>query len=132
MSCCFYICKISCHFLWLVLNLFFNAAYVIILFFSPPCFSLQDSYLVYILNELAGNSFMVFCSTCNNTQRTALLLRNLGFTAIPLHGQMSQVWAYPTERNRQESCLLGNGLYHTESQLPCRRSISQLVDWTDP
>ncbi|XP_074866894.1 putative ATP-dependent RNA helicase DDX47 isoform X2 [Carettochelys insculpta] len=50
----------------------------------------KDSYLVYILNELAGNSFMIFCSTCNNTQRTALMLRNLGFTAIPLHGQMSQ------------------------------------------
>ncbi|EEC15254.1 DEAD box ATP-dependent RNA helicase, putative [Ixodes scapularis] len=33
---------------------------------------------------------MVFCSTCSNTQRTALLLRNLGFTAIPLHGQMGQ------------------------------------------
>ncbi len=47
-------------------------------------------YLVYILNELAGNSFMVFCNTCSNTQRIALLLRNLGFTAIPLHGQMSQ------------------------------------------
>uniref|UniRef100_A0A8D0GG76 Probable ATP-dependent RNA helicase DDX47 n=1 Tax=Sphenodon punctatus TaxID=8508 RepID=A0A8D0GG76_SPHPU len=56
--------------------------------FLPSKF--KDSYLVYILNELAGNSFMIFCSTCNNTQRTALLLRNLGFTAIPLHGQMSQ------------------------------------------
>ena len=52
---------------------------------------LQDVYLVYILNELAGNSFMVFCSTCANTQRVALMLRNLGMTAIPLHGQMSQV-----------------------------------------
>ncbi|CAH1795717.1 unnamed protein product [Owenia fusiformis] len=50
----------------------------------------KDCYLVYILNELAGNSFMVFCSTCANTQRVALMLRNLGFTAIPLHGQMSQ------------------------------------------
>lgn len=47
-------------------------------------------YLVHILNEMAGNSFMIFCSTCNNTIRTALLLRNLGFTAVPLHGQMSQ------------------------------------------
>ncbi|XP_077133936.1 putative ATP-dependent RNA helicase DDX47 isoform X2 [Ranitomeya variabilis] len=56
--------------------------------FIPSKF--KDSYLVYILNELAGNSFMIFCSTCNNTQRVALLLRNLGFTAIPLHGQMSQ------------------------------------------
>ncbi|XP_077992451.1 putative ATP-dependent RNA helicase DDX47 [Glandiceps talaboti] len=50
----------------------------------------KDVYLVYILNELAGNSFMVFCSTCNNTQRVALMLRNLGLTAVPLHGQMSQ------------------------------------------
>ncbi|XP_041363605.1 probable ATP-dependent RNA helicase DDX47 [Gigantopelta aegis] len=50
----------------------------------------KDVYLVYILNELAGNSFIVFCSTCANTQRVALMLRNLGFTAIPLHGQMSQ------------------------------------------
>lgn len=50
----------------------------------------KDLYLVYILNELAGNSFIIFTNTCNNTQRVALLLRNLGFTAIPLHGQMSQ------------------------------------------
>ncbi|XP_050311179.1 probable ATP-dependent RNA helicase DDX47 [Anthonomus grandis grandis] len=50
----------------------------------------KDVYLVHILNELAGNSFMIFCSTCNNTIRTALMLRNLGFTAVPLHGQMSQ------------------------------------------
>lgn len=39
---------------------------------------------------MAGNSFMIFCSTCNNTIRTALMLRNLGFTAVPLHGQMGQ------------------------------------------
>ncbi|KAH3884342.1 probable ATP-dependent RNA helicase DDX47 [Dreissena polymorpha] len=50
----------------------------------------KDVYLVYILNELAGNSFMVFCATCANTQRVALMLRNLGLMAIPLHGQMSQ------------------------------------------
>jgi len=54
---------------------------------------IQDVHLVYLLNELAGNSFMVFCDTCANTQRVALMLRNLGFTAIPLHGQMSQVLA---------------------------------------
>ncbi|XP_051904156.1 probable ATP-dependent RNA helicase DDX47 [Hippocampus zosterae] len=50
----------------------------------------KDCYLVSILNELAGNSFIIFCSTCNCAQRVALLLRNLGITAIPLHGQMSQ------------------------------------------
>lgn len=56
--------------------------------FIPAKF--KDSYLVYILNELAGNSFMIFCGTCNTTQRLAYMLRNLGFTAIPLNGQMSQ------------------------------------------
>lgn len=50
----------------------------------------KDVYLVHILNELAGNSFMIFCSTCNNTVRTALMLRALGMGAVPLHGQMSQ------------------------------------------
>uniref|UniRef100_A0A0B7ACX2 RNA helicase n=1 Tax=Arion vulgaris TaxID=1028688 RepID=A0A0B7ACX2_9EUPU len=50
----------------------------------------KDVYLVHILTELAGNTFIIFTSTCNNTQRLALMLRNLGFKAIPLHGQMSQ------------------------------------------
>ncbi|XP_017785599.1 PREDICTED: probable ATP-dependent RNA helicase DDX47 [Nicrophorus vespilloides] len=50
----------------------------------------KDVYLVHLLNEMAGNSFIIFCGTCNNTIRAALMLRNLGFTAVPLHGQMSQ------------------------------------------
>lgn len=50
----------------------------------------KDVYLVHILNEMSGNSFMIFCSTCNNTVRTALMLRALGLAAVPLHGQMSQ------------------------------------------
>lgn len=56
--------------------------------FVPQKF--KDCYLVSIMNDLAGNSFMIFCGTCNNVQRVALLLRHLGFNAIPLHGQMSQ------------------------------------------
>merc|ERR1719350_844611 len=50
----------------------------------------KEFYLVHILNELAGNSFMIFCSTCSATLRLSLMLRSLGFTAIPLNGQMSQ------------------------------------------
>ncbi|XP_063727116.1 probable ATP-dependent RNA helicase DDX47 [Symsagittifera roscoffensis] len=50
----------------------------------------KDCYLVYLVNELQGQSVIIFCATCANTQRVALLLRNLGFTAIPLHGQMNQ------------------------------------------
>ena len=56
--------------------------------FIPQKF--KECYLVYILNELAGNSFMIFCSTCANTTRISIMLRNLGLNAISLHGQMSQ------------------------------------------
>merc|ERR1712212_128848 len=51
---------------------------------------LKEIYLVHIINEMAGNSFIIFSSTCNGTLKLALILRNLGFTAIPLNGQMSQ------------------------------------------
>lgn len=50
----------------------------------------KDVYLCFVLNEMAGNSFMVFVATCEHAQRVALMLRNLGFGAIPLHGKMSQ------------------------------------------
>merc|ERR1712109_381575 len=50
----------------------------------------KDVYLVHLVKEMAGNSFIIFCSTCNATLKLALMLRNLGFTAIPLNGQMSQ------------------------------------------
>ena len=47
-------------------------------------------YLVWLLNDLAGASCIVFCATYLNALRVALMLRHLGFTAVPLHGQMSQ------------------------------------------
>ncbi|KAJ8661927.1 hypothetical protein O0I10_002258 [Lichtheimia ornata] len=50
----------------------------------------KDCYLVYLLNELAGNSTIIFTRTCNDTQKIAVMLRSLGFAAIPLHGQMLQ------------------------------------------
>lgn len=53
----------------------------------------QEAYLVYILNEMAGQTAIVFCATCASTMKTALMLRQLGFGAVPLHGQMSQVGA---------------------------------------
>ncbi|EDN02199.1 ATP-dependent rRNA helicase RRP3 [Histoplasma capsulatum] len=50
----------------------------------------KDIYLVYLLNEYAGQSAIVFTRTVNETQRLAILLRALGFGSIPLHGQLSQ------------------------------------------
>ncbi|KAJ1960564.1 ribosomal RNA processing protein [Dispira parvispora] len=52
-------------------------------------FKRKDCYLVYLLNEFAGNSTIVFARTCNEVLRLTLLLRNLGFHAIPLHGQLT-------------------------------------------
>ncbi|XP_024522138.1 DEAD-box ATP-dependent RNA helicase 10 isoform X2 [Selaginella moellendorffii] len=50
----------------------------------------KDCYFVFLLNEMAGSTAMVFTRTCDSTRRLALILRSLGFGAIPISGQMSQ------------------------------------------
>ena len=50
----------------------------------------KDTYLIYLVNEFAGKSIIIFTRTVWETQRVAVLLRTLGFGAIPLHGQLSQ------------------------------------------
>ncbi|KAH7310553.1 P-loop containing nucleoside triphosphate hydrolase protein [Stachybotrys elegans] len=50
----------------------------------------KDTYLIYLVNEFAGKSTIIFTRTVWETQRVAILLRTLGFGAIPLHGQLSQ------------------------------------------
>lgn len=44
-------------------------------------FKMKDSYLAYVLNELAGQSVIVFAHTCAHAQKLAVMLRNLGFPA---------------------------------------------------
>lgn len=51
----------------------------------------RECYLVYLLNEFAGQTSILFVSTCINALKTTLMLRNLGFEAITIHGQMSQM-----------------------------------------
>ncbi|KAK5135252.1 ribosomal RNA processing protein [Meristemomyces frigidus] len=50
----------------------------------------KDIYLIYLLHEFTGQSCILFTRTVNETQRLAFLLRALGRSAIPLHGQMNQ------------------------------------------
>lgn len=50
----------------------------------------KDLYLIHLLNENIGHPTIIFTRTVNETQRIAILLRTLGFGAIPLHGQLSQ------------------------------------------
>ncbi len=55
----------------------------------PPCTSLS-SPLPHQTTELAGSTSIIFTRTCDSTRKIALTLRNLGFGAVPIHGQMSQ------------------------------------------
>ena len=56
--------------------------------FIPQKF--KDIYLVAILQEFAGQTCILFTRTVHETQRLSFLLRALGRSAIPLHGQMPQ------------------------------------------
>ena len=50
----------------------------------------KDVYVAWLVNEFASKSMIIFTRTVNETQRIAILLRALGYGAIPLHGQLSQ------------------------------------------
>lgn len=50
----------------------------------------KDLYLIHVLNELAGQTGIIFTRTVNEAQRVSILLLKLGFSAIPIHGQLSQ------------------------------------------
>ncbi|KAF8559836.1 DEAD-domain-containing protein [Imleria badia] len=50
----------------------------------------KDVHLIYLANELASNSIIVFTRTVHDAQRLSIILRTLGFPAVPLHGQLSQ------------------------------------------
>ncbi|KAI0441517.1 DEAD-domain-containing protein [Xylaria telfairii] len=56
--------------------------------FIPHAF--KDFYLIYLLNEFVGRSTIIFTRTVFEAQRLSILIRHLGFKAIPLHGQLSQ------------------------------------------
>lgn len=55
-----------------------------------PCSAHTDSVAALSLAELAGSTSIIFTRTCDSTRKIALTLRNLGFGAVPIHGQMSQ------------------------------------------
>ncbi|KAI4959189.1 ribosomal RNA processing protein [Alternaria arbusti] len=53
-------------------------------------FKWKDLYLIHLLNDNIGHPTIIFTRTVNETQRISILLRTLGFGAIPLHGQLGQ------------------------------------------
>ena len=53
-------------------------------------FKYRDVYLVSLLNDHTGKSTIVFCAKRLAALRVCYMLRNLGFAAIPLTGNMTQ------------------------------------------
>ncbi|PSR94076.1 hypothetical protein PHLCEN_2v4504 [Hermanssonia centrifuga] len=50
----------------------------------------KDVNLIHLANSLAQNSIIIFTRTVHDAQRLSIILRTLGFPAVPLHGQLSQ------------------------------------------
>lgn len=68
-------------------------------------FKYKEAYLVHLLNEKAGNTAIIFCSTCVSTIKLALTLRNLGVGAVSLNGKMSQVDVFDFIEKHCIDCL---------------------------
>lgn len=50
----------------------------------------KDIWLVYVLNRFVGQTGIIFTRTVNEAQRLSILLKSLGFSAVSIHGQLSQ------------------------------------------
>lgn len=50
----------------------------------------KDATLVYMLNELAGKSLIVFVNTKDEGTRIPMMLESLGFSCVPINGNMTQ------------------------------------------
>lgn len=75
--------------------------------FIPAKF--KDCYLAFIMAEFNAASSIIFVSTCYASIRVALFLRNLGFTAVPINGKMSQgkrLGALAKFKSGERSCLV--------------------------
>lgn len=81
----------------------------------------KDTYLVHMLNDKAGNSFIVFASTCVGAERITRMLRNLGMSAVSLHGQMNQskrLGALNKFRAKQRSILVATDVASRGLDIP--------------
>jgi len=58
------------------------------LIFIP--YKYKEAYLAHYLMEKAGNTIIVFCGRRADAVKLSLMLRELGLSAVALHGQMSQ------------------------------------------
>lgn len=50
----------------------------------------KEIWLVHVLNKFAGQTGIIFTRTVNEAQKISIMLKSLGFSAVPIHGQLSQ------------------------------------------
>ncbi|XP_042880048.1 probable ATP-dependent RNA helicase DDX47 [Penaeus japonicus] len=96
-----------------------------------PC-KHKHMYLAYILNEIGNVSVIIFCATQLSTMKTALILRNLGFTAIPLHGKMTQnkrLGALNKFKAKERSILLATDVASRGLDIP---SVDYVINFDVP
>lgn len=92
----------------------------------------KDLYLIHVLNELAGQTGIIFTRTVNEAQRVSILLRKLGFSAIPIHGQLSQqarLAALNKFRARSRSLLVASDVASRGLDIP---SVDLVVNFDLP
>ena len=85
-----------------------------------PC-KHKHIYLAHLLNEIGSCSVIIFCATRMSTLKTALMLRNLGFTAIPLYGKMTQnkrLGALNKFKSKERSILLATDVASRGLDIP--------------
>lgn len=93
---------------------------------------LKDCYLTYMVNEMAGKSMIIFTGTCVATQRIALMLRNLGFPAVPIHGQLTQakrLGALNMFKSGERNILIGTDVASRGLDIP---SVDVVINYDLP
>jgi ATP-dependent RNA helicase DDX47/RRP3 len=95
----------------------------------------KDCYLAYLMDDFKGQTSILFCGTCNNALRTTLLLRNLGFDAICLHGQLSQekrLGALTRFKSGQRNILVATDVASRGKKIPLTTSSPLSLFKTSP
>eukprot|EP00210_Caulerpa_lentillifera_P005861 g5605.t1 len=50
----------------------------------------KECYLAHLLNDMTNLTMIIFLRTCESARRIAMMLNHLGFSVVPIHGQMQQ------------------------------------------
>ncbi|KAL4248325.1 DEAD box helicase family protein [Abortiporus biennis] len=82
----------------------------------------KEVSFIHLVNTLSSNTIIVFTRTVHDAQRLVIMLRHLGFSAIPLHGQLSQaqrLGALEQFKSGKRSILVATDVASRGLDIPC-------------